>query len=594
MARQILTGLWLSVLTCGVALAGDGSGLCGGYLGQDPPGMQPALFAPGVVSTDLGMYGTVVFTPDLTEAYWVADNSPELWWSRIENGCWTKPEVLPIKPGYRINSPVLSADGTKLYFLAAERGPGGIDRNDQIWCADRTVRGWSQPVCLPKEVNGVSKHFQFSVDADGNIYFGGGGADLYVARRVGAGYAPAAPLEGPINTDDAEVDPCLSPSGDILVFTRFSRRGVELLASFRSEAGAWGEPVSLREALGGGTGDSGARFSPDGKYLFFQSQREGSAPDRSVYWVEAGVLSPLGGQPAVTPVPGRGDGVITFYSHRDGNIEIYTMCADGSDQRRLTFNKYDDSSPALSPDGSRIAFISDRDDPNSGACKHSCFYQLYVMNVDGSGEHKLVETVSSSHHPDWSPDGTKITFDSESNLQGNVYVVNADGSDLHLLIEDGYWADWSPDGTRIVFASKRDGNVELYLADADGKNQHRLTRTSWLEYFPDWSPDGLRIAFAVLQERAVHVMDADGGNDQRLTRQGNAEDPTWSPDGTWISYQSSNDGDFEIYAINVAEALRGKSSLTPVQLTENQVGDLWPSWGVGRACRSRRPAAPTP
>ena len=184
MARQILTGLWLSVLTCGVALAGDGSGLCGGYLGQDPPGMQPALFAPGVVSTDLGMYGTVVFTPDLTEAYWVADNSPELWWSRIENGCWTKPEVLPIKPGYRINSPVLSADGKKLYFLAAERGPGGIDRNDQIWCADRTVRGWSQPVCLPKEVNGVSKHFQFSVDADGNIYFGGGGADLYVARRA--------------------------------------------------------------------------------------------------------------------------------------------------------------------------------------------------------------------------------------------------------------------------------------------------------------------------------------------------------------------------------------------------------------------------
>lgn len=303
---------------------------------------------------------------------------------------------------------------------------------------------------------------------------------------------------------------------------------------------------------------------------------------------------PPGMQPAVTPVLGRGDGVITFYSHRDGNDEIYTMYADGSGERRLTFNGSDESSPAWSPDGAQIAFLSDRDDPSSGACGHSCWNQLYVVNADGSGEHRVVKTKFSVQHPDWSPDGTKITFDSGSNLRGNVYVVNADGSDLHLLIEDGLWADWSPDGSRLVFASGRDGNVELYLADADGSNQRRLTRNPRMEYFPDWSPDGRRIAFAVLQDRAIYVMDTESGSEQRLTRRGNAEDATWSPDGNWIAYQSSSDGDFEIYAINVVDALEGKGGFNPQQLTNNHVGDFWPSWGVRRARHDRLPAAPVP
>lgn len=284
--------------------------------------------------------------------------------------------------------------------------------------------------------------------------------------------------------------------------------------------------------------------------------------------------------PTVT-IPGSDDanGMIAFYSHRDGNIEIYTMNPDGSDQRRLTSNESDEYSPVWSPDGSQIAFISDRDDPNSGDCVHSCFYQLYIINVDDGSERKLIETEFSALHPDWHPNGTSISVDTEADLQGDIYLVNADGSDLHLLIEDGFWADWSPDGTQIVFASRRDGNVELYLADADGSNQRRLTQNGRLDFFPDWSPDGHRIAFAVLEDRAIYIMDADGSNERRLTYQGNAENPTWSPDGSWIAYQSSNDGDFEIYAINVEEALEGNDGFNPLQLTNNQVGDLWPSWG---------------
>jgi dipeptidyl aminopeptidase/acylaminoacyl peptidase len=85
-----------------------------------------------------------------------------------------------------------------------------------------------------------------------------------------------------------------------------------------------------------------------------------------------------------TPFEDHGGGVITFYSDRDGNPEIYVMNSDGSDQRRLTFSQFEDSSPDVSPDGSQIAFISDRDDPKPGNCFPDCMYQIYLINADGA------------------------------------------------------------------------------------------------------------------------------------------------------------------------------------------------------------------
>ncbi len=283
------------------------------------------------------------------------------------------------------------------------------------------------------------------------------------------------------------------------------------------------------------------------------------------------------------PLEGQSAGLIAFYSERDGNPEIYVMNADGSEQRRLTFSPFEDSSPDGSPDGSQIAFISDRDDPQAGKCFPDCMYQLYVINADGSGEHRLVETEFRTLHPDWHPDGTKLSFDTEFNLQGDIYIVNADGSGMQRLIEDGFWADWSPDGNQIVFASKRDGNAEIYVADADGSNQRRLTENRQLDYFPAWSPDGRRIAFARLEKKQIYVMNADGSSEQQLTHQRNAENPSWSREGTQIAFQSSHDGDFEIYTIHVEKAIQGSEDSGLWQLTDNQTGDLWPSWGPARA-----------
>jgi Tol biopolymer transport system component len=286
--------------------------------------------------------------------------------------------------------------------------------------------------------------------------------------------------------------------------------------------------------------------------------------------------------PTLGSVQGASLGKIVFYSERDGNAELYTMNPDGSDQQRLTFNQVEDSSPAWSPNGRQIAFISDRDDPEPLKCFPRCLYQLYLINADGSEEHKLVETEQSTLHPDWHPDGTKISFDSEFNLQGNIYVVNSDGSGLQLLIEDGFWGDWSPDGSQIVFASDREGSIELYIANTDGGNQQRLTHNQRMEFFPAWSPDGERIAFMTGQppRMQIHIINVDGSNEQQLTSQGRVnEDPSWSPDGRYIVFQSTRDGNFEIYILEVDGILRGDGELGLWRLTDTAEGDFWPSWG---------------
>jgi Tol biopolymer transport system component len=272
--------------------------------------------------------------------------------------------------------------------------------------------------------------------------------------------------------------------------------------------------------------------------------------------------------------------LIVFYSERDGNAEIYTMRPDGSDQVRLTFNQFEDSAPALSPDGRQIAFISDRDDPQPGACFPHCIYQLYVINTDGSGERRLAETEFSTHHPEWHPDGTRLCFDNGFDMEGDVYTINADGSGPELLIEDGFWADWSPDGSQIAFASNREGSLDLYVADADGGNQQRLTSTEDWELFPAWSPHGTEIAYfgcdpgCQPHRQDLYVMGADGGEVRRLTDSPWTvdEDPAWSPDGQWIVFQSDRDRNYEIYLISA-------DGSDPVRLTNSRRGDFWPSWG---------------
>ena len=148
--------------------------------------------------------------------------------------------------------------------------------------------------------------------------------------------------------------------------------------------------------------------------------------------------------------------------------------------------------------------------------------EIYVMNVDGSGQRLL--TRSTSHLYGWSPDGRKIAFGRGRDGNDDIHVMNADGSGQRNLTRTrnalNQGALWSPDGRKIAFTriSGSDPAPEIYVMNVDGSGQRRLTRSTAADIFPTWSPDGRKIAFD--SGGPIHVMNADGSGNRLLTRNG--------------------------------------------------------------------------
>jgi Tol biopolymer transport system component len=272
------------------------------------------------------------------------------------------------------------------------------------------------------------------------------------------------------------------------------------------------------------------------------------------------------------------------FSHIDGgSTHIFTMNPDGSDLQQLTFGQGVDGSPAWSPDGTRVAFVSGKGSGKGGD------YGIYVMDAAGSNATRLTTTVGGYDlGPSWSPDGSEITFFSNRSGVYDVYKMNADGTHETQVTTNAQvmWPPkWSPDGAHILFASSQVYALGIYVIDANGSNQTRLTNVE--SYAPDWSPDGSKIAFGKSSVREqIFVMNSDGSDVRALT-DGSADDsdPSWSADGQSIAFDSDRNepaSGSEIFRMSA-------DGSDQVQLTttvgSSNTSDVGPHWEM---------AAPTP
>ncbi|MFO0907540.1 MAG: biopolymer transporter Tol [Isosphaeraceae bacterium] len=261
-----------------------------------------------------------------------------------------------------------------------------------------------------------------------------------------------------------------------------------------------------------------------------------------------------------------------------GSVEA----ADSKDERRpvrLTTDGLDKERPEWSRDGRFLLFS--RQDSTGAAI------WLHVAERDGDrlkSLRRLTDRKAPEYHGTFSPDGARVLFAAItlSGTQGNldIAIVNTDGSSERTLVGDQGklahqdWPSWSPDGRRIAFSSTHEGNQEIYLAQADGTNLTRLTQSPGIDTHPVWSPDGQSIAFATDRWGGMEVatVKVDGSSLARLTRSPGLDDyPAWSPDGRHLAFVSNRDGQFEVY-------LARADGSGPTNLTRHPARDSFPTW----------------
>jgi hypothetical protein len=261
----------------------------GPYLGQSPPGTEPEVFAPGIVSTGLNERDILIHPDGRTVWYgFMGQGLVTILESRLEKGRWTEPEPVPFHHDERFAcfEPTLSADGATVLFLSNRAAPGQEQgrgwANQNIFRSRRVAGVWTEPQALPAPVTTAAPEYFPSLAADGTLYFSRensrGQASIWFCEPDGDGFAPARRLSAAVNVGPSNFNATVAPDESWIILCVNGHPDnlgdSDYWISFRDAGQGWRPAVNLGPRFNGpGLRAASVSLSPDGRHLFFSTNR---------------------------------------------------------------------------------------------------------------------------------------------------------------------------------------------------------------------------------------------------------------------------------------------------------------------------------
>lgn len=279
------------------------------YLGQSPPGLSAERFASGIISTNNNEHSPLAFSPDGTTLLWATMDKNyrgTFWEMKYADGLWSKRAIPSFADTmYAYFCPTFSVDGKTLFFSSRRKIDGYREgRGNRIWTVARKSDGWGIPVPLDTMVS-KAEEFSHSVSKTGTLYFSSPlesantSLNICKAEKTSSGYAKPSLLPFGINSIGYEDGPFISPDEDYLIFESTRPEGIEgshdLYIAFKDNSGEWNTPINMGPKINSPAMERFPSVSPDGKYLFFASDRDKSESKTGFdyYWINAKIIDEL-------------------------------------------------------------------------------------------------------------------------------------------------------------------------------------------------------------------------------------------------------------------------------------------------------------